>query len=115
MSADPQFAKLAVEVGDLYRPPAMSGTPPTRGAPALIASAVAFTPFDPISPEVAAASGFERPHEIKQTFCEVEVREGDSITREKDGLSYAVFSVGEWDWATGVTVYEITCRQPKPK
>jgi hypothetical protein len=112
-ASDPQFAKLAVELGNLYRPPPMTGTPPTRGAPTLIASAVAFTSFDPVSPDVVAVRGWERPNEVKQTFCEVEVREGDSITRAKDGLSYAVISVGEWDWAPGVTVYEVNCRQPK--
>jgi hypothetical protein len=109
--ADRSFERRATVTAALYRAPAMSGSPPTRGAPVLINAAVACTPFDPISPVVDLAAGFAAPFELKQTYTETEVREGDILLL--NGEKYTVGAVAEWDWAPGVVLYELQLRQPK--
>jgi hypothetical protein len=107
------FAVLHTESGSLYRTPPMSGTPPTRGAQTLIAAGAKFSAFYPVSAQVAAANNWASPHELKQTFTDVEVREGDIIIKASDGLSYTVVSSAEWPWPGDGTVYDVTVRQPR--
>lgn len=111
--SDAEFEAMATARCDIYRIPSMSGTPPTRGPRTVVASNVHCLPFDPVSADIIARHNFDRPYELKITYMETLVKEGDSLVNLEDGLTYAVASAAEWKWEPTITVYEVIIRQPK--
>lgn len=100
-SLEQTFAVAATVTVEVRRLPLLSGSPPSRGAPAVVLAASKCTPFYPLQPNELARTRFESPHEIKQTLTLDAWKKGDVIYVNGAGKGYPVVSVAEWPWPRG--------------
>lgn len=95
--SDPEFDALATVTVEVRRVPAMTGTPPKRGAPVVVLAASNCTPFYPVSADTAARSPLDSPHTLRQTFTLDVWEKGDTLYI--GGVKkYTVTTIADWLW-----------------
>lgn len=99
-SLEQTFAIAATVTAEVRRVPLLAGTPPKRGAPAVVLASSKCTPFYPVSPDTAARAPLDAPHTLRQTFTLDAWKPGDTIWLS--GLkAYTVVTVADWPWPRG--------------